>query len=300
MNPINYPKCLRARWYLQVDKYHKSVREACSIFGISRKTYYKWYKIDHGQKIFTYRGAKVQPNIKLTQSVRQMIEKEKLLTNYGPYKMKLLLKHRLNLDVSTTIIYRFYLKKHLIRKPQKRLPWYQPLKNVVIPTKPGEVVQLDTKYVWIKGRRKYQRTLTDIYTGLANAIIVATLDAQDTIKAFKQTERLFSFKITGVQTDNGAENRGKFHQYLGLKGIAHYFIPKSSPNWNGAVERLNGVIDQEYYFNPYKSWKSLKAYVSWYNNERFHLGKYLHGQIPMQKYINYLKNTQKVLPLTVN
>lgn len=300
MNPINYPKCLRARWYLQVDKYHKSVKEVCNIFGVSRKTYYKWYEIDHGGKVFVFRGNKTQPNIKLTPNVCQVIEKEKLLTNYGPYKMKLLLKNRLNLDVSTTIVYRYYKKKHLIRKPQKRLPWYQPLKSPVIPTMPGEVIQLDTKYVWIKGRRKYQRTLTDIYTGMANAVIVNTLNAKETIEAFKITEQLFSFKIMGVQTDNGAENRGKFHQYLGLKGIAHYFIPKSSPNWNGAVERLNGVFDQEYYLNPLKPWKSINDYVYWYNHERFHLGKYLNGQTPMQKYQNYLKINQKVLPLTVN
>ena len=51
-------------------------------------------------------------------------------------------------------------------------------------------------------------------------------------------------------TDNGGENRGEFYQYIGKCGIAHYFIPKSSPQWDGAVERAHGVIDQEYYLNP--------------------------------------------------
>lgn len=87
---------------------------------------------------------------------------------------------------------------------------------------------------------------------------------------------------------------------MGERGIAHYFIPKSSPNWNGAVERLNGVIDQEYYLNPNKPWKTLDEYITWYNYERIHVGKYLNGQTPMEKYQSYLKNIPKVLPLTVN
>lgn len=300
MNPISYPKSLRARWYLQVDKYHRSVQETCLVFDLSRKTYYKWYKIDHGYQIFRYQPEKQHPNTKLTAEIRAVIEKEKKLTNYGPLKMKLLIKRRFDLDVSTTVIYRYYKKKKLIRKPQKRLPWYEPLKDPIRPTKPGEVMQLDTKYVWEKGRRKYQRTFTDIYTGMAYAVTIPYLSSEATVWAFKLAEKVFPFSILGVQTDNGSENRGDFHKYLGERGIAHYFIPKSSPNWNGAVERLNGVIDQEYYLNPDKPWRTLDEYIIWYNHERIHLGKYLHGQTPMEKYQDYLKNIPKVLPLIVN
>jgi len=44
---VIFPPELRGRWYLQVEKHKKSVTEICKIFGISRKTYYKWYKRDH-------------------------------------------------------------------------------------------------------------------------------------------------------------------------------------------------------------------------------------------------------------
>jgi transposase InsO family protein len=217
-----------------------------------------------------------------------LIEKEKRLTNYGPLKMKLLLKRRLDLDVSTTIIYRYYIRRKLIRRPQKNLPWYKPLKNPVIPTCPGMVVQVDTKYVWVNNVRKYQRTFVDIYTGFHHAVIVDSLEARATIIAFEEAERVFPFKILGVQNDNGSENRGVFHQYLGERGIAHYFIPKSSPNWDGAVERAHGVIDQEFYLNPERPWKTLAAYLHWYNYERIHLGKYLNGLIPIEKYTQYI------------
>lgn len=301
MNPIAYPRELRFRWYLQVDKHGKSVKEVCQIFGVSRKTYYKWYASDHGKRPKGYQNVKQQPNCKLTPEVRAFIEREKELTNYGPLKMKLLLGRRLGICVSTTVIYRYYKRKKLIRKPQKRLPWYTPLKNPVIPTKPGEVVQVDTKYVWVENIRQYQRTFVDIFTGFHHAVIVRSLEAQATITAFQEAERVFPFPILGVQNDNGSENRGVFHQYLGERGIAHYFIPKSSPNWDGAVERAHGVIDQEFYLNPRRPWKNLADYLHWYNYERIHLGKYLNGLIPIEKVQAYqITHHPEVLPLTVN
>jgi len=300
MNPITYPREVRGRWYLSVDRDERTVTETCRIFGLSRKTYHKWYALDHGQGAISYQPPRGQPATKLTREVCRLIEQEKRLTNYGPLKMKLLLQRRLNLSISTTIIYRYYKRKKLIRRPQKRLPWYQPLKDPVIPTKPGYVVQVDTKYVWLAGVRQYQRTFVDIYTGFHHAVIVATLEARATIEAFQEAERVFPFAILGVQSDNGSENRGVFHQYLGERGIAHYFIPKSSPNWDGAVERAHGVIDQEFYLNPMRPWKTLAAYLRWYNEERIHLGKYLNGLTPREKFDQYQIQSHKVLPLTVN
>ena len=127
-----------------------------------------------------------------------------------------------------------------------------------------------------------------------------SLEAQATIMAFEQAEKVFPFKISGIQNDNGSENRGVFHQYLGEHGIAHYFIPKSSPNWDGAVERAHGVIDQEFYLNPLRPWRTLTEYLHWYNEERIHLGKYLNGLTPREKFEQHQSSYQKVLPLTVN
>ncbi len=279
-----YRADIRRKWYFLIEKVGKSVGEVCSLYAISRKTYYKWYKKDHGDS--AYRSKRAQPKLKLVQSVREVIEREKRLTNYGPEKMRLLLVRR-GVIVSTTIIYRFYKRKGLVRRPQKRLPWYQPLKDPVIPKQPGDVVQVDTKYVWLENRRAYQRTFVDIYTGFHHAVICHSLTAAQTVEAFGETERIFPFKILGVQNDNGSENRGDFHQYLGSRGIAHYFIPKSSPNWDGAVERAHGVIDQEFYLNPLRPWNTLDEYLHWYNYERIHLGKYLQGLTPQEKFLQW-------------
>ena len=291
----SYEAKVRAKWYFLVEKAGKTVNEVCGLYMISRKTYYKWRTKDLGSRIYV--PKKEHPGTKIKGEIKIFICEEKLRINYGPRKMKLLIKRRFGIDISTTSIYKFYKKKDLIFRPQKKLQWYAPLKEAVIPKVPGDVVQMDAKYVWEDGMRQYQRTFMDIYTGMQFATVTTTMTAEDTINAFLEAEVNFPFKILGIQTDNGSENRGEFHQYLAQKGIAHYFIPKSSPNWDGAVERAHGVIDQEYYFNPRKTWKTLEEYLHFYNYERIHLGKYLDGMIPIEKYNYYLST---VSPLKVN
>ena len=291
----SYEAKVRAKWYFLVEKAGKTVNEVCELYMISRKTYYKWKRKDLGSRM--YISKKEHPETKIKGEIKIFICEEKRRINYGPRKMKLLIKRRFGVDISTTALYKFYKKKDLIFRPQKKLQWYTPLKEAVIPKVPGDVVQMDAKYVWEDGMRQYQRTFMDIYTGMQFATVTTTMTSEDTINAFLEAEASFPFKILGIQTDNGSENRGEFHQYLAQKGIAHYFIPKSSPTWDGAVERAHGVIDQEYYFNPRRTWKTLEEYLHFYNYERIHLGKYLNGMIPIEKFNYYLST---VSPLKVN
>lgn len=291
----SYEIKIRQKWYFLVEKMGKTVDEVCDLYFISRKTYYKWRNKDLGSRIHI--PKKEHPETKIKGEIKIFIYNEKMRINYGPLKMKLLIKRKFNVDISTTAIYKFYKKKKLIFRPQKKLQWYTPLKDPVISKAPGEVVQMDAKYVWKDNTRKYQRTFIDIYTGMQFATITDSMTAENTINAITEAEKYFPFKILGIQSDNGSENRGIFHQYLGEKGISHYFIPKSSPTWDGAVERAHGVIDQEYYLNPRRTWKSLTEYLQFYNHERIHLGKYLNGMIPMEKLNHYLST---VSPLKGN
>lgn len=290
-----YPAKMRQKWYFLVDKAGKTVNEVSASYDISRKTYYKWRTIDQGDR--RHAPQKEHPQTKIRDKIKIFINEEKLRLNYGPKKMKLLVIRRFNVAISTTAIYKFYKKKGLIRRPQKKLPWYQPLKDPVIPKQPGDVIQVDTKYVWQNNQRKYQRTFIDIFTGFHHAVICDTLESMATVRAFEIAEKMFPFQILGVQNDNGSENRGEFQRYLGQRGIAHYFIPKSSPNWDGAVERAHGVIDQEFYLNPTRPWSTLPEYLRFYNYERIHLGKYLNGLTPIEKWQQYLST---VSPLKVN
>lgn len=296
-SPLSAPRETRFRWYLQVDKYGKSVDETCKIFGISRKTYYKWRRRDYPDGRGSYRCRKLHPALKLTGRVKWLIYEAKRQYNFGPNKMRLYLKEHYDLIVSNTIIYRYYKARRLIRKPQKKQPWYMPMKEPFFATKPGENVQYDVKYVPGENYRwNYQFRLTDAVTRMQYAEDCPVKDARAAIYVFQRAEQYFPFPITGIQTDNGGEFRGKFAEYLAQRQIAHRFIPKRSAPWNGKVERTNRSVDDEYYLNPWRPWKSLRAYVNWYNYERYHEGKDMDELTPYRKYLQFTE----VLPLIVN
>ena len=300
-SPLKALKEIRARWYLQVDKYGKSIDEVCKIFGMSRKTYYKWRLKDFGPNDHHYQARRFHPNLKLKSHLCLLIHEAKLKYNYGPKKMKYYLKEKYQMDVSSTIIYRYFKKKRLIRKPQKKQVWYTPLKQRYTAINPGENVQLDVKYIPGGQTWHYQFRFIDTVTNIQWSTDMVVRDALATIAAFHDAERFFPFSIKGIQTDNGGEFRGRFHEYLAKREIVHRYIPKRSAPWNGKVERANRSIDDEYYLNQNKPWKTVAQYTHWYNHERPHEGKGMYGLTPYQKlqqYLIYIK--PKVSPLNVN
>ena len=280
------PKELRGRWYLQVDKYHKSVKEVCNIFGISRKTFYKWYNIDHGFSKNIQRPRRLHPQTNIVGQVCIYIMEAKQKYNYGPKKMSIYLKKTYDIKASPSAIYKFYKKKNLIRKPQKQHKWYQPMKKPYIAEYAGENVQNDVKYVPGEGLTwNYQYRFIDQVTNLQFSVTLKRRDAKTSIKALKIAEKYFPFTIKGIQTDNGGEFRGKFHEYLIRRRIVHRYIPKRSASWNGKVERANRSVDDEYYLNKTRPWDTIIEYTDWYNYERPHLGKGMNGMTPHEKFL---------------
>lgn len=286
-SPLSAPRELRFRWYLQVEKYGKSVAEVSQIFGVSRKTFYKWYRHDHGLNTKIHRPRKTHPHTKLVGNLRVVVVDLKQTYNYGPKKMSVYLKKKYGVVISHQTIYKFFKKKHLIRKPQNKQRWYTPLKAPYYAETPGENVQLDVKYVpGPDGRWNYQYRFMDTVTNMQYSFTTEVRDALTTVYTFKQAQTYFPFTITGIQTDNGGEFRGKFHDYLVRKKIVHRYIPKRSAPWNGKVERANRSVDDEFYLNYGRPWKTISEYTRWYNHERPHLGKHMQGLTPYEKYLS--------------
>ncbi|MBI3572970.1 MAG: DDE-type integrase/transposase/recombinase [Candidatus Kerfeldbacteria bacterium] len=296
------PKEMRFRWYRQADQYGKTIEDVCDVFGISRKTYYKWYNRDHGYAPNTYHSRRIHPHTKLTPHLQLAVIQAKRQYNYGPEKMRLYLAEHYHIQISSIAIYKFFKKRKLIRKPQRKQPRYTPMKERFISTKPGENVQLDVKYVpGGAGTWHYQFRFTDTYTNIQYAIDCLDKLAAAAIYALRLARRSFPFPILGLQTDNGSEFRGAFAIYAQRCHIVHRFIPKRSAPWNGKVERANRSIDDEYYLNSGRPWTSLAAYTRWYNHERYHLGIGMHGLTPHKKLHNYLtQQATKTSPLKVN
>ncbi len=281
-----YEKEFRLRWYRLVERDKRTVEEVCRTFGLPKKTYYKWYARDHGYDSNDHRERKTDSKQKLTPELKIWIVAKKKKTNYGPLKMKMAISQELNLSVSTTILFRLYRRKGLIRKPQRKLGWHAPLTEPLVITRPGEGVQLDVKYVYESGVRKYQFSVMDPWSELYYFRVFSSRESKNAAAVIEEAERYFGFPILSVQTDNGSEFRGEFHAGCERRGLPHFFIPKKSPYWNGKVERVHRTIDEEYYQNPMRFWGTKEEWLTYYNTERIHLS--INGLTPRQKADQYL------------
>ena len=108
-------------------------------------------------------------------------------------------------------------------------------------------------------------------------------------------------------TDNGGEYRGRqethaYGLFLHLNDIEHTFIKIRHPQTNGSVERLNQIVQEEFYQTAFRkklygSLEEIQAdldeFMAYYNGERTNQGRYCQGRTPRQTFIDGLPVYQK-------
>ena len=169
---------------------------------------------------------------------------------------------------------------------------------------PGYLGSQDTYYVGtIKGvGRIYQQTFIDTYTRVAFAKLYDSKHAitsadllNDRVLPFFEEHQI---PLLRILTDRGSEYKGRVenHQYelyLQLEGIEHSKTQVRRPQSNGICERLHRTMQDEFYAVAFRKklyenleqlQKDLDEWVSFYNNERPHSGRYCYGKTPMQTF----------------
>lgn len=170
---------------------------------------------------------------------------------------------------------------------------------------PGYLGSQDTYYVGnIKGvGRIYQQTYIDTYCKVAQAKLYQTKDAITSADILNDRV-LPMYEEQGVDlqrilTDRGTEYCGKlenhpYQLYLDLEDITHTRTKASHPQTNGICERFHRTIQDEFYaiifrkqiFNSLDELqKELDEWITWYNHERTHQGKYCFGKTPWQTFM---------------
>lgn len=169
---------------------------------------------------------------------------------------------------------------------------------------PGYLGSQDTFYVGnMKGvGRIYQQTFIDTYSRVAfvklydrkNALIAADL-LNDKVVPFFEAEDV---RLLRVLTDRGSEYCGnrehhEYQLYLSIEDIDHTRTKAKSPQTNGICERFHKTILNEFYQIAFrkKLYQNLEElqrdadeWISHYNNERPHSGKYCYGKTPMDTF----------------
>lgn len=170
---------------------------------------------------------------------------------------------------------------------------------------PGYLGSQDTYYVGnIKGvGRIYQQTFIDTYSKVAfaklydrkNAITAADM-LNDKVMPFFDEQQI---PLLRILTDRGTEYCGKaeYHEYelyLQIENVDHSRTKVKSPQSNGICERFHRTIQDEFYAvafrkKLYDSLESLQAdldqWISEYNEQRTHTGKYCYGRTPWETFM---------------
>jgi transposase InsO family protein len=199
-------------------------------------------------------------------------------------------------------------KEGLVRKYRVKKVKY---KYIKVQRQPGELIEIDVKYVpgRIAGKRYFQYTAIDTASRWRYLAVYDEQSSFNSIQFLREVMSRFAHKVQAIKTDNGAVFT---NYYLGTSkrsdltvktlhaldvfcmenNIVHYLIDPGKPAQNGTVERSHREDQEKFYEqNKFKNFKDLqKKMKSWnmYYNNLEHCG--LGGKTPNEFLANYSIN----------
>lgn len=227
------------------------------------------------------RRPKSQPGelpIRVKERIIELRKETKLCAKKLNYKLA-----KENVVVSDRVIGKIIKTEGLVRKYRIRKLKY---KYVKIPMTPGDLVEIDIKYVpdFIGGKRYYQFTAIDCASRWRYLKIYDDMGNGSAIAFTEELLSLAPFRVRAIKTDNGSCFTNRYIGYLKSadpfnprqhpldlflqsKNILHYLIDPGKPAQNGQVERSHRT-DQEMFYDrrKFKTVLGLKRAIKQWNN----------------------------------
>lgn len=167
--------------------------------------------------------------------------------------------------------------------------------------KPGELIEIDVKYVPgpVAGKRYFQYTAIDTASRWRYLEIFDEQSSANSIAFLETVIRLFPYPIKAIKTDNGAiftnyytgtnkrsdqtvKNIHALDLFCANQRIVHYLIDPGKPAQNGTVERSHREDQEKFYErHKFKNLAELKRKIEHWNkyyNNLEHCG--LNGKTP--------------------
>lgn len=111
----------------------------------------------------------------------------------------------------------------------------------------GSLVQVDTKYFYVLGRKFYIFSAIDCKSRYAFIYCYRCTSSSSGRDFIRKVREYFPFEIKAINTDNGSEYLLNFHKEIKSWGIPHFFTDPHCPKQNGRVERLHQTAEYEYF-----------------------------------------------------
>ena len=248
----------------------------------------------------------------VVEEITKLLSQE--FVDYGYIKVSEYLKQN-NYTINKKKVYRLMKENNLLHKQRiKAASGRQFVKfRKVTVTKPFSFLEMDIKYVHIKGLRinVFLLTVLDVFLRMALGYIVKpSITKKDTVNLLDSVTCKYYIKGATVRNDNGSQFiAGYTRDYLKEKGLYQEFTHVSTPEENGHIESFHSIIQNElfskYEFDSFEELQEvLKRYYNFYNKERIHsslcykspevfLKEYLNNNPPALN--NYLKRQQSTV-----
>jgi len=259
----------RLRWVLPIAKKEIRIINAVKVCPYSQRTLERWvaaYK-EGGEEglILKSTRPKTNPNETLIRIKEKIIELRKE-TKQCALKLQWHLEEE-NINIHYQTIHKIIKKEGLLRKYKTRRIKY---KYIRLPLQPGELMEIDVKYMpdKIGNKRYYQYTAIDCASRWRYLKIYDEQASHHSILFLKEVIERFSYRIRAIKTDNHSTFTNRYTGYeksidpLNPKlhaldvfcmqqGIIHYLIDRGKPQQNGKVERSHRS-DQESFYDEVK------------------------------------------------
>lgn len=216
-------------------------------------------------------------------------------------------------NISRSAVYRTFKKHNINTIPQEKREKAKKFKEY----EPG-FLHIDVTYLpKINGEKLYLFVAIDRATRLLFFKVYDKKTAENAQQFFDECINFFPFKIEKVLTDNGlefsnklykskkgnsSEKLSKFDEKLKELNVEHRLTKPCTPQTNGMVERVNGIIkaatiQKVDYKNRQELEKEMNKFLLYYNTMRRHgsLRKELNVKTPLQAFEKWAKISPNIL-----
>ena len=250
---------------LWMDWYHshgKNAERTCRHFGISKSVFYRWKNrytplnlktLEFDTK--TRRPKKVREmttplwilqkiyNIRLADLEKSKYEIQEELKRQGIVAGQTAIQKVINRH--TELLNNYHRRRVTKHRHYKiaRIKAAKELREKEV----GSLVQVDTKYFYVLGRKFYLFSAIDCKSRYGFIYCYKTISSKSGKEFLTKLKGYFPFPIQAVNTDNGSEYLLNFHKELQSYGIPHFFTDPYCPKQNGRVERFHQTAEYEYF-----------------------------------------------------
>lgn len=283
----------RRLWW--IDWYYdhgKNISLTCRYFGIARATFYRWFKRYDRHNLYTLEDDKQTRRPKKVRMMTTPVSVQKRIHDIrladlekSKYEIHEELKREGVLVAHSTI--QKVINRHIeLKNTQHKKKVNRHKRRAIARLKAayelrekylGSLVQVDTKYFSVLGRKFYLFSAIDCKSRYGFVYCYTTITSRSATDFIRRVRDYFPFKIEAINTDNGSEYLKVFHAELEDWNIPHYFTDPHCPKQNGRVERFHQTVEYEYFNYQYDLLDDLTMirercmeFNEKYNRRRFH------------------------------